>query len=138
MTCFFETMSNFYVCKCSLNEFKTFFVPMNITLSQSNVYTMPAEEYVFRQNRKCYLKIGGMTGNYQWILGDAFMRNYTTIFDQENVPPRVGFIMKDTQEYPSMIFVKISTYVSVGIMIMTMILAICLVLTYSYDSNRQV
>ena len=135
MTCYYDARDKWNVCKCSLNELHTHFLPMNITLSKTNVYTMPPEEYVFRQNRKCYLKISGMSGN-QWILGDSFMRNFTTIFDQENNTPRVGFAVKTKTEFPSMVFVRVSTYISLGIMILTMILALCLVLTDNYDSIR--
>ena len=55
--------------------------------------------------------------NYDiWILGDNFLRNYMSIFDQEDGNARVGLVGATIHADPSLTFVIVTTYISVGLM----------------------
>jgi len=71
--------------------------PVSFTLgsgSTATTYSVPSSSWVIQQGGLCYLAIQGSnmrspTGGYMWILGDAFMRQWYTIFDIGN--SRLGF-----------------------------------------------
>jgi len=49
-----------------------------------NKYAVTPVEYVLKQNGECFLGIQSIDGFPYWILGDVFIRAWTTVFDQGN------------------------------------------------------
>ena len=49
LTCGYEPYSDKDYCECNVREWKDIFVPINITLSQTNTYQLPRDEYIIRE-----------------------------------------------------------------------------------------
>lgn len=51
--------------------------------TESTILSLLPEEYIKLEKNICILQIAGLQDNYEYILGNVFMRKYYSIFDAD-------------------------------------------------------
>lgn len=117
--CFTDAKSNLFACSC-ITDMYSDFPEFTIRLGE-NIYKMPPESYIQIQQFKCYFKVlpQHFAGSSYWLLGDAFMMNYYTIFDLDK--KAVGFVGSVNVLHRNRLydlFIVVAFLVAVGAIIM--------------------
>jgi hypothetical protein len=126
-----------FSCVCgSLKEFGS----LELVIAGSK-FQIEARSYIYQVKNTCLFSLGHTSHDY-WVLGDAFLREYYSIYDMENkkvglVRAKIALVIEGDDNSSDYSVGDLSTVLIVLIVITCVVVAASLVICFVYERRRR-